>query len=375
MRHLSRPPAAKWWRIGSFPKIRQYGTSPSTTVFNHALVSVAPMVDVTDRFFLRLCGIISSKSTLYSEMMHARAIVANRDRLEQFIGPPSAQLVVQLGGNEPDYMAQAAEVLQNYGVQALNLNLGCPSPKVQNCNFGARLMLDPDQVVAVCRAVHAVSDLPLSIKCRTGVDDQAGPEFLRSFIEVVTSQTQVQHVVVHARKALLHLDQAKKNLMIPPLHYDWVYPLRSLFPHLTFTVNGGISTVEAILSHLRQVDGVMLGRKIRSDPLFLVDIDNALHQTQETRNQVVTRLLPQYLTYADVEQARSKVSLNLLVRPIQHIFSGVFGRNFRRFLGKRLQLEAKNPNATCSQVVHECWEMAQTKTGRHSCESGWCSNA
>ncbi|KAJ1660897.1 hypothetical protein IWQ61_000252 [Dispira simplex] len=360
-------------RSFSYSAIRQYGTSPPT-VFNHALVSVAPMVDVTDRFFLQLCGMISPTTTLYSEMLHARAVVANRDRLERFIGPSSAQLVVQLGGNEPGYMAQAAELLQNYGVQALNLNLGCPSPKVQNCNFGARLMLDPDQVVAVCRAVHAVSDLPLSIKCRTGVDNQGGPEFLRSFIEAITSQTQVQHVVVHARKALLYLDQAKKNLMVPPLHYDWVYPLRSLFPHLTFTINGGITGVEAILSHLRKVDGVMLGRKIRDDPLFLVDIDNALYLTQETRNQVMTRLLSQYLVYADAEQARTSVSLNLLVRPLQHVFGGVFGRNFRRFLGKRLPLVSKIPNTTCSQVVHECWEMAQSKTARHSRGLGCCSN-
>ncbi|RKP39043.1 tRNA-dihydrouridine synthase, partial [Dimargaris cristalligena] len=236
-------------------------------------VSVAPMVDVTDRHFNHMCSLISNRPTLYTEMLHARAVLGKREQLYQLMGPPVPdQLVVQLGGNEPEFMARAAEILENYGVRALNLNLGCPSEKVQHCKYGAVLMKDPDLVVSICRAISAVSSLPLSIKCRIGVDDLDSQDFLDDFIHQLTSRTAVRHVIIHARKALLQNIKAKKNLTVPPLNYDRAYRLKARFPDLTVDINGGIADLATVRTHLKVMDGVMLGRKIMKDPLFLHDL-------------------------------------------------------------------------------------------------------
>ncbi|KAJ1980796.1 hypothetical protein H4R35_000979 [Dimargaris xerosporica] len=321
-------------------------------------VSVAPMVDVTDRFFLHLCDLISPHPTLYSEMIHARALARSDSNIRRFIGPPRTNLVVQLGGNEPSFMAKAAERLQAYGVRALNLNLGCPSQRVQNCQYGAVLMTQPDVVVDICRAIHAVSDLPLSIKCRTGIDHLDSYEFLANFIAHVTPRTQVNHVIVHARKALLKNIPARKNLQIPPLNHDRVRALKQAFPHLSVTLNGGITTTDAIQHHLAYFDGVMVGRKVRDDPLFLLDIDQALHGTTRTRAQAQKDILGQYLAYADTEQAQGFSSLSVLTKPVHYLVDGSHGKAFRGILGRTLA-QTKRGTYSASHLVRRCLREAQ----------------
>ncbi|KAJ1977534.1 rRNA biogenesis protein rrp5 [Dimargaris verticillata] len=219
-------------------------------------------------------------------------------------------------------------------------------------------MTQPDVVVDICRAIHAVSNLPLSIKCRTGVDHHDSYEFLANFIAHITSRTQVNQVIVHARKALLLNIPARKNLVIPPLNYDRVRALKRAFPHLSITLNGGIATTDVIQRHLAHFDGVMLGRKVRDDPLFLLDIDQVLHGTARAREQVQSDILGQYLAYADAEQAKGFSSLSVLTKPVHYLVDGLQGKAFRGILGRTLA-QTKRGTCSVSHLVHTCLQKAQ----------------
>ncbi|KAJ1920774.1 hypothetical protein IWQ60_006929 [Tieghemiomyces parasiticus] len=276
------------------------------------------------------------------------------------MGPVLPNLVVQLGGSEPEFMARAAEVLQAYGAPAINLNLGCPSQNVQNSCFGATLMKDPERVVAICQAINAATDLPLSIKCRIGVDHQDTDQFLHDFIHAVTSQTRVTEVILHARKALLKNIPARKNLTVPPLNYNRVYGVATAFPHLRIILNGGIASVDAVRQGLDRVDGVMLGRKMMHDPLFLVDIDREIYGQPVDRTSVRDKILPGLLDYLDAEQASGVKSVSLLTRPVQHMYENRLGRTFRGILARRVSRRAAAQSVRVSTLVRECLEEART---------------
>jgi tRNA-dihydrouridine synthase A len=239
--------------------------------------SVAPMMDWTDkhcRYFYRL---MSKKTQLWSEMVTAKAIIhGDKNRLLDF-DASEQPLVLQLGGSDPKEMAIAAKVGQDWGYEEININVGCPSERVRSGSFGACLMQTPHTVADCIEAMGAVVSIPLSVKCRIGVDAMEHYEALANFIQIV-HQAGCENFVIHARKAWLKGLSPKQNRSVPPLNYAWVYQIKQDFPQLNITINGGIESLNQANLHLRQVDGAMLGRAIYHQPYLLAQVDTIIYQ-------------------------------------------------------------------------------------------------
>lgn len=287
------------------------------------------MLDWTDRharFFLRL---LSPSAVLYTEMITARAIFhGNRSQLLAF-DPAEQPVVLQLGGAEPDIMAAAAEAAVAFGYPELNINVGCPSDRVQAGRFGACLMAEPATVAACIRAMQAASGLPVTVKTRLGIDDQDSWEFLTRFIGTV-AEVGCPHVILHARKAWLRGLSPRENREIPPLCYGTVYRIKAAFPQLTITLNGGVRTVAEVEAHLRHCDGVMLGRAISENPWVLAELSAALfgERPQSCRADAVAAYRP----YVE-QQLAAGVPLRVLLRPLIGLYQGQPGaRAWRRAL-------------------------------------------
>lgn len=241
-----------------------------------ARLSVAPMMDWTDRhcrFFHRQ---ISREALLYTEMVTAPAVIhGDRDRL---LGFDAAEhpVALQLGGSDPAELAEATRVAAGFGYDEINLNVGCPSDRVQSGCFGAVLMESPARVADICRAMMAETDRPVTVKCRIGVDGQDPETALPRFIEAVAGAG-VRHVVVHARKAWLQGLSPKENREIPPLDHDLVFRVKAAFPDLTFAINGGVTALAQARDLLaRGIDGVMVGRAAYHDPMAVLGGADAL---------------------------------------------------------------------------------------------------
>ena len=235
------------------------------------LISVAPMMDVTDRhcrYFLRL---LAPQLRLYSEMVTARAVL-HGDRAH-LLGFDAAEhpIAVQLAGHQPAELAEAAKIAVEFGYDEVNLNVGCPSDRVQTGRFGACLMVDPDLVAQCVAAMQAAVEVPVTVKTRIGVDDHDSYEFLADFVATVAAAG-CGTFIVHARKAILQGLSPRQNRTIPPLRYDVVHRLKADFPRLRLVINGGLTTLDDIAEQLGRVDGVMLGRKAAEDPYFLAQV-------------------------------------------------------------------------------------------------------
>jgi tRNA-dihydrouridine synthase A len=250
---------------------------PSQSVGPMALprLSVAPMLDWTDRharFFLRL---LSPGTVLYTEMVTAQA-VRHGDRARLLAFDQSEQpVVLQLGGFDPALMAAAAEAGARWGYRELNINAGCPSDRVQAGRFGACLMAEPATVAACLRAMQTASRLPVTVKTRIGIDDWDSWEFLYRFVAEV-ADAGCQHLILHARKAWLRGLSPRENREIPPLCYETVYRIKATFPALTVTLNGGVRTAAEALTHLQHCDGVMVGRAVSENPWALRELASAV---------------------------------------------------------------------------------------------------
>ena len=231
-------------------------------------VSVAPMMDCTDKHEIYFLSLISKNIHLYTEMIVANAIIrGDKTKLLSFkkINNP---VTLQVGGSNPNELAEACKISEDYGYKEINLNLGCPSKKVQKNKFGACLMQEPDLVAKCIEAMAKASKLPVTIKTRIGYNDVENFEFLKSFIQT-TKNAGSKKFIIHARKALLKKLTPKENLNIPPLKYDFVYRLKDFFKDDEIVINGGVKTTEEIKNHLKKVDGVMIGRAIYHSPYFL----------------------------------------------------------------------------------------------------------
>lgn len=238
------------------------------------LFSVAPMMKKTDKHFRFLCRNLSKNSLLYTEMIHSNAILrGNVKRLLDYTQNQNP-LVLQLGGSDPNDLADAVEIASDFNYNEINLNVGCPSKKVKSGNFGVFLMKDINLLSKCVEAMQKKISVPLTIKCRIGVDDYEGYKFLHNFVSALKN-CGVNTFIIHARKAISGLD-TKRNRSIPPLQYDAVYKIKNAFPDLRIIINGGIESMNQIKNHLNYVDGVMLGRKIYADPFFLCDVDKNL---------------------------------------------------------------------------------------------------
>ena len=295
--------------------------------------SVAPMMDYTDRharYFLRR---ISRHALLYTEMVTAEAVIhGDRQRLLGF-SSQEHPVALQLGGADPARMAMAAEIGQGFGYDEININVGCPSDRVQSGRFGACLMAEPDLVAAIFAAMDNATDLPITVKSRIGIDDRDSYDFLRHFVETVAAAG-CTSFIVHARKAILNGLSPKQNREIPPLDYDRVYRLKADFPEFEIIINGGIDSLRACQDHLRHVDGVMLGRAAYHDPYLLAGVDRSLFggtAPLPSRPELVQTMLP-YIA----EQMREGVRLNAITRHMLGLYHGRPGaKAWRRYISER----------------------------------------
>jgi tRNA-dihydrouridine synthase A len=307
--------------------------------------SIAPMMDWTDRhcrYFLRL---ISSRALLYSEMVTAPAV--KHGKREKLIGfdPAEHPLALQLGGSDPDELAQASRIGEDFGYDEINLNVGCPSDRVQSGRFGACLMAEPELVAESIAAMRNVVKIPVTVKCRIGIDDQDSMQELEHFVSTV-AQAGCETFIVHARKAWLEGLSPKQNRDVPPLDYDRVYRLKNAHPELEICINGGIETLDEVQDHLAHVDGVMLGRAAYHNPYLLAEVDSCIFgggHAAPSREEV----LEEYTAYAE-QHLQEGTRLHHLTRHILGLYHGQPGaRGYRRFLTE----EAANREAGIS-VLH-----------------------
>lgn len=298
---------------------------------------VAPMMEWTDRhcrYFLRL---ISRRAFLYTEMVTADAVLyGNRERVLGF-SPEEHPVGLQLGGSDAGKLAEAARIGAAYGYDEINLNIGCPSDRVQSGRFGACLMAEPDLVAECVAAMGDASPLPVTVKCRIGIDDQDAEESLDRFIGQV-AEAGCRTFIVHARKAWLKGLSPKENRDVPPLDYERVLRLKRRRPDLEIVLNGGIESFANAESYLPEVDGVMLGRAAYADPYLLAEVDGALfgsNATPPSRLDVLDRFVP----YVEAQLAKG-ARLNQMTRHILGLFHGQpRARAFRRHLAENAHLD------------------------------------
>jgi len=275
---------------------------------------IAPMMqytDMHDRYLLRL---ISKKVFLYTEMIATGSLVYGKcfDQLE--FNKEEHPVGVQLGGSNIDDLIECSKKCEQYGYDEINLNVGCPSDRVQKGKFGACLMLEPKLVAECLLNMQNVVDIPVTIKCRLGVDNHESYEFLHNFVSIV-SQSGVTTFIIHARNGILKGLSPRQNRNIPPLKYDYVYKLKKDFPHLEIVINGGIKNLDQSETHLKSVDGVMIGRAAYENPFMLKDVDSKFFNKEsciESKKQVLNK----YFEYVD-KQLKNGHDLG---RMMKHLF-------------------------------------------------------
>jgi tRNA-dihydrouridine synthase A len=288
---------------------------------------VAPMMDWTDRhcrYFLRQ---VSSRARLYTEMITTGALLHGDVERHLAFRPQEHPVALQLGGSEPDELARCARLGEAYGYDEINLNIGCPSERVQRGAFGACLMAEPKLVADCVRAIRDAVQVPVTVKHRTGIDQVEDYGFLRDFVATV-AEAGCRTFFVHARNAILKGLSPKENREIPPLKHEYVYRLKRELPALEIVINGGITTGRAIEAHLRHVDGVMLGRAAYHDPWVIADAGN-------TREKVVRKMY---------EYACRHLPLRQVTRHMLGLYHGMpRARLWRRMLSDSSRLAGNRP--------------------------------
>jgi len=291
------------------------------------------MIDCTDRharYFLRL---LSRRMLLFTEMITTSAIEhGDRERLLGF-DPAEHPVALQLGGSDPAALAASARVGAACGYDEINLNVGCPSDRVQSGAFGACLMLEPERVADCVRAMKDAVDLPVTVKHRIGVDDHDSWDELLRFVETQIAAG-VDALYIHARKAWLQGLSPKQNREIPPLNHDWVYRLQQRYPEIPFILNGGIKTLDECVDHLRKVSGVMLGREPYANPWMLAGVDQRLFGESAPPLPSRRAAIEAYLPYVEALLAAGD-PLTRVLRPIIGLYHGQpGGRRWRRHLSE-----------------------------------------
>ncbi len=297
------------------------------------IISVAPMMDCTDkhdRYFLR---VISKNVKLYTEMIVANAIIkGDRDHLLNF-NLLEKPLALQLGGSVPKELAEATKIAEEYGYDEINLNLGCPSKKVQKNRFGACLLKEPELVGECVNEMTNACNIPVTIKTRIGFDDLEDYEYLKRFISVI-KKAGSKTFIIHARRAILSKLTPKQNLNIPPLNYDFVYKIKKDFAEDTVILNGGIDSIEKIKTSLEKVDGVMIGRAAYHSPYFLAEIEEKIFDNKDilSRYEVMEKMIP-YIK----EETKKGTRLNKIMRHTLGLFHGQRGSSYwKRYLSENM---------------------------------------
>ena len=303
----------------------------SDTLLNRKF-SVAPMLDWTDRHCRYFHRLLSQNALLYTEMVTTGALIhGDKHRFLQFNAAENP-VAFQLGGSNPKDLALCAKMVEEYGYDEINLNVGCPSDRVQNGSFGACLMAEPTLVAECIAAMAEVVSIPVTVKSRIGIDDKDSYEELVHFIGTI-ADTGCKTFIVHARKAWLKGLSPKQNREVPPLEYERVYQLKRDLPHLEIIINGGITTLEQAQSMLAHVDGVMVGREAYQNPYILAGVDNLFYgDIKETmcRQDIVRQLIPYIQDHLSLG-----LRLNNVSRHILGLFHGEPGaRGWRRHLSE-----------------------------------------
>ncbi len=289
------------------------------------------MMARTDRHCRFLLRLLAPNAWLYTEMITALALIRGDHQDLLRYDASEHPLALQLGGSDPDELARAARYGQDAGYDEINLNVGCPSDRVQAGQFGAALMASPGQVAAVVAAMSEAVDVPVTVKTRLGIDDRDSYEFLHDFVGAV-SHSGCRTIIVHARKAWLNGLSPKENREIPPLDYSRVHRLKADYPRLEIIINGGLTTEEQILEQLEYVDGVMLGRHAYQDPYLLARLDRILFVDVPLPSRET--VLAAYLPYLENEMSTG-TSLKTMTRHLMGLYAAQpGGRRWRRFLSE-----------------------------------------
>ncbi len=296
--------------------------------------SVAPMMDWTDRHCRWFHRQLTSRALLYTEMVVADAVIyGNKDYLIAY-NPEEHPVALQIGGSDPAKLAKAAKLGAQYGYDEININIGCPSDRVQSGRFGACLMQEPDLVATGFRAMSDAVDIPVTVKCRLGVDDQSVENTLPDFIDKV-SRAGCTHFIIHARKAWLKGLSPKENRDVPPLDYNLVHKMKTHFPHLDIVLNGGLTSLDQMQDETDGLDGAMFGRAAYHNPWMLSKLDHYIYADKKTalqRADIIERLI----LYAEAKQANDR-STKALIRHIMGLYSGQPGaRLWRRSLSENM---------------------------------------
>ncbi len=302
-----------------------------TTKFQSHRICIAPMLDWSDRHYRYFVRLLSSQAFLYTEMVTTGALLHAGERFLQY-NQEEHPVALQLGGCEPNDLAICAKLAQAHGYDEVNLNIGCPSERVQKGAFGACLMAEPALVAECVRAMCEAVDIPITVKTRIGIDDRDSYEELLNFIGTV-AEGGCELFIIHARKAWLKGLSPKQNREIPPLRYEIVKQLKQDFPQLTIVVNGGINTLDLVADQLSYADGVMVGREAYRHPFFVAQMDQAFLATQSLPGRV--SVINTYLDYVEGQLAKG-IRMQTLIKPILGFFHALpGGKRWRRILSEQ----------------------------------------
>ncbi len=298
----------------------------------HYPISIAPMMDWTDRHYRFFMRQLTERTLLYTEMVTTGAILFGDKARHLDFSLEELPLALQLGGDDPRALAECARIAEGWGYSEVNLNVGCPSERVQSGNFGACLMAQPELVAECVAAMRGATSLPVTVKHRIGVDELDRYEDMANFVRVV-SKSEPARFTVHARKAWLQGLSPKENRTVPPLRYEEVHRLKREFPHLLIEINGGFRSLESIQSQLTHVDAVMVGRAAYETPYLFATVDRGLFGEDKepaTRREVVEGMLP----YVEAQLAKG-VYLGRITRHLLGLFAHQPGaRAWRRFISE-----------------------------------------
>ncbi|WP_412723108.1 tRNA dihydrouridine(20/20a) synthase DusA [Alteromonas sp. D210916BOD_24] len=339
--------------------------SADKLAFNRKL-SVAPMLDWTDRhcrYFLRL---MSKHTLLYTEMVTTGAIIYGKGDYLGF-NTEEHPVAVQLGGSDPSDMARCAVLSQERGYDEVNINVGCPSDRVKNGSFGACLMAQPEVVANCVKAMQAEVDIPITVKCRIGIDDMDEDEDFARFIDTVANAG-CDTFIVHARKAWLQGLSPKENREIPPLNYPRVHRLKAAYPDLSISINGGIKTIDDAVSQLALVDGVMMGREVYANPYILSHVDHTVFG--DTSDEIISRrdIVMQMQAYIEQQQDTYFKPWHV-ARHMLGLFQGqAGGRIWRRYLSQNGTGKSPDPDLLMNAL--DTVEKAQKEVADYNGQKG-----
>lgn len=319
---------------------------------------VAPMMGHTDLHFRYLLRLISKKTMLYTEMVASNAILHNKSqKFNKLLHTQDEPVGFQLGGDSPEKLAQCAQIVESHGYNEINLNIGCPSKRAQSGNFGACLFNQPKLVASCVREISKVTNLPITVKTRLGIDNIDNIKHLQNFINIVSSEG-VNTFHLHARKAILKKGiNPRKNRSVPPINYERVYEIKNIYPDLKIVLNGEISTPTEVVKHLKYVDGVMIGRAVCNNPFLLNDIDVLIHNEQKIFKEDI---LEEYFEYI-INNFTNDLKITDFTKHLSCIFKGYIGsKHTRAYMCHELNFE-KEPVKKLEELIfkEDLWKNGQ----------------